>query len=175
MTFAERMIGAARLDVQAYEEVEADPAATRQALAVVVLSSLAAGIGRGGNGPLVGLIVIALLSWVIWAGLAYAIGVYLIPEPQTNANIGQMLRTIGFAASPGILRVFGFIPILGRLIFAVVSIWLLVTMVVAIRQGLDYKSTLRAVVVCLIGGFVSLAIVVIFGAMFFISAKSILF
>jgi hypothetical protein len=169
------VIGAARLDVRTYEEIEADPGATTQALAVVLLSSIAAGAGRGGEDSTLGLIVLALMSWIIWAGLSYLIGAYLIPEPQTQANMGQMLRTIGFADAPGILRFLGLIPTVERLIYPIVSVWLLVALVIAIRQGLDYKSTLRAVAVCLLGAFVSIAFVVVFGAMFLISARSILF
>lgn len=79
------------------------------------------------------------------------IGTTLLRTPETEANWGQLLRTLGFAQSPGILRVFGFIPVVGPVIFAVTSIWLLVTMVIAVRQALDYSSTLRAIGVVLIG------------------------
>jgi hypothetical protein len=179
MTFTERVIGAAKLDIGTYEEVEHDPAATTQALAVVVLSTLAGGIGAvrfGALGPSIAAGIIgALVGWIIWATLAYMIGVYLLPEPDTKADIGALLRTIGFATSPGILRIFGFVPILGRLLLLVVSIWLVMTMVVAVRQALDYKSTLRAVAVCLIGWVISLVVLTVFGAMFFLSARSLLF
>jgi hypothetical protein len=179
MTFTERMIGAARLDIRTYEEVEADRTATPQALAVVVLSTLAGGIGVlrfGALGPpIVARIIPALVGWILWAGLAYLIGVYLLPEPATKADIGEMLRTIGFASSPGVLRIFAFVPILGPLLLLVVSIWLLMTMVVAVRQALDYESTLRAVAVCVIGWFISFVVLAVFGAMFFVSARSLLF
>jgi hypothetical protein len=179
MTFTDRMIGAAKLDIRTYEEVEADRTATPQALAVVVLSTLAGGIGAvkfGALGPsIVAGLIGALVGWIIWATLAYMIGVYLLPEPGTNADIGELLRTIGFATSPGILRIFGFVPILGRLLLLVVSIWLVMTMVVAVRQALDYESTLRAVAVCLIGWVISLVVLTVFGAMFFLSARSLLF
>ena len=153
-TFSERMIGAAKLDVRVYEEVEADTQATSQAAGVVVLSSLSAGIGSLGLGAsgLGGFIagsVVALLSWVIWAFLTYPIGTRLLPEPQTHANVGQMMRTLGFAQSPGLMRLFGGIPGIGPLILAVVSVWMLVAMVIAVRQALDYASTWRAAGVCL--------------------------
>jgi hypothetical protein len=175
MTFAGRMIGAAKLDPRAYEEVEADRTATMQSLAVVVMSSLAAGVGRTEDGLVIGRILASLLTWVMWAGLAYAIGVYLIPEPQTSANFGQVLRTIGFAAAPGILRIFRFVPVLGWILSMIVGIWLVAAMVVAVRQALDYRSTMRAVVVCLIGWFIAIAMVAIFGSIFFISARSVLY
>ncbi len=175
MTFVDRMIGAARLDPRAYEEIEADEKATLQALAVVVLAAVATGVGRGEDVLAVGIAVQALFMWVIWAGLSYAVGVYLIPEPQTNANLGQMLRTIGFAASPGILRFFRFIPFLGPLLSFVVGIWVVAAMIVAIRQALDYKSLGRAAVVCLIAWFVAMLMGIVFGAMLLISAGSLFF
>src|SRR4030081_3358931 len=120
MTFTERMIGAVKLDIRTYEEVEADRTATPQALAVVVLSTLAGGMGAlrlGALGPsIVAGIIGALVGWIIWAALAYMIGVYLLPEPATKADIGELLRTIGFSTSPGVLRIFAFVPILGRLL-----------------------------------------------------------
>ena len=153
-SLTERMIGAARLDVHTYEEVEADPSTMGQAMWVVVVSSLAAGIGSGAGmtGLVVGSVA-ALAGWFVWAFVTYYLGTKLLPEPQTEADIGQLLRTTGFAASPGLLRVLGIVPLLGILVVAIANIWMLVSMVVAVRQALDYTSTLRAVGVCLIGWF----------------------
>jgi len=161
-TFAGRMIGAAKLDVHTYEEVEADTTATTQAMGVVVLSSLAQGIAGltqgGGMGFVVGAMG-ALIGWFIWAFLVYIIGTKVLPEPQTRSNLGELLRTTGFSASPGLLRVLGAIPLVGGLIIFAVSIWMLVAMIIAVRQALDYQSTGRAVGVCLIGWFVYLVII----------------
>ena len=163
-TFTESMIGAATLDVHTYEEVEADATATTQAMAVVVLSSLAQGIagltqGGGGFGFVTGAMG-ALIGWFIWAFLVYIIGTKIIPEPQTRSNLGELLRTTGFSASPGLLRVLGVIPFLGGLIMVAVSIWMLIAMIIAVRQALDYQSTGRAVGVCLIGWVVFVVILV---------------
>ncbi len=152
-SFLGRMIGAAKLDVGIYEEVEADSTATVQAMGVVVLSSLATGVGVGSAALGVGVIagvVAALLSWVIWAFLTYLIGTRLLPEPQTHADMGQMMRTLGFAQSPGLLRIFGGLPGIGPLLLGIVSVWMLVAMVIAVRQALDYTTTWRAAVVCLV-------------------------
>ena len=161
-TFAERMIGAAKFDVPTYEEVEADTTATTQAMGVVVLSSIAQGIGfltqGGGSGFVVGAIA-ALIGWIIWAFLVYIIGTKVLPEPQTRSDLGELLRTTGFSASPGVLRVLGAIPLFGGLIILAVSIWMLIAMIIAVRQALDYQSTGRAVGVCLIGWFVYLVII----------------
>jgi hypothetical protein len=159
--FKNRIIRAAKLDVGLYEEVEADKDAMRQAMGVVVLSSLAAGIGNiareGLSGILVGTII-ALVGWYVWAYLTYLIGTKLLPEPQTRADIGELLRTIGFSSSPGLIRVLGVMPGLGGIIFLGAAIWMLVAMVIAVRQALDYTSTLRAVGVCVIGWFIQMLI-----------------
>ncbi len=150
----DRMIRAAKLDAQLYEEVEADRGAMRQATAVVILSAVAAGIGnfaQGGVGGILVLSVAALVSWYIWAFLTYMIGTRLLPEPATRADLGELLRTLGFASAPGLIRVLGIAPGFTQLVFMVASVWMLVAMVIAVRQALDYESTLRAVGVCLIG------------------------
>ena len=178
MTFPQRAIGAARLEVPVFEEIEADRTATGQALAVVVLSSLAAGIGFSSglyNTPVLHRVMLALLLWVFWAISTYIVGVYLMPEPQTQTSVGELLRTIGFAASPGILRILGIIPAIGGTIYAISTVWMLVAMVVAIRQALDYKSTGRAVVVCVITGIIGVVMSALFGALLFLLAEEVVF
>jgi hypothetical protein len=162
------MIRAAKLDVNLYEEVEADKGAMGQAMQVVILSSVAAGIGTIGTTGIKGLVlgtIVALVGWFIWAFLTYFIGTRLLPEPQTKADYGELLRTIGFSSSPGVLRVLGIIPMLGNILNFIVGIWMLVAMVIAVRQALDYNSTWRAVGVCLIGWIVQIAI---FGLFFWL-------
>ena len=164
-SFTDRMIRAAKLDVTLYEEVEADKGAMGQAMGVVILSSVAAGIGIIGTTGIKGLFfgtIAALLGWFIWAFLTYFIGTRLLPEPQTKADIGELLRTIGFSSSPGVLRVLGIIPMLGAILNFIIGIWMLVAMVIAVRQALDYKSTWRAVGVCLIGWIVQVVIFAVF-------------
>lgn len=151
---AERMLRAAKLDPHLYEEVEADTTAMNQAMLVVVLSSVAAGIGSVGMIGRPNLILItigALIGWYIWAFMTYWIGTKLLPEKETKTDYGQMLRTVGFSSAPGILRVLGIIPFLTNIVFTVTGIWMLVAMIIAVRQALDYKSTPRAVGVCAIG------------------------
>ncbi len=160
-SFTDRMIRAAKLDVNLYEEVEADKTAMGQAMGVVIFSSVAAGIGAIGTTGIKGLIlgtISALVGWFIWAFLTYYIGTKLLPEPQTKADLGELLRTIGFSSSPGVLRVLGIIPMLGSIINFITGIWMLAAMIIAVRQALDYKSTWRAVGVCLIGFIVQMAL-----------------
>jgi hypothetical protein len=175
MTFPQRAIGAARLEVPVFEEIEADRDATAQALLVVVLSNLAAGIGVTSyyNGPVLHGVLLALLLWVFWATSTYIVGVYLMPEPQTRTSVGELLRTIGFAASPGILRVFGFIPALGNVIYGLSTAWMFVAMVIAIRQALDYKSTGRALLVCVITSIIAVLMTVMVGAILFMFAEEV--
>ena len=168
-SFQERIIRAAKLDVNLYEEVEADKGAMGQAMGVVVLASIAGGIGTtarvGLGGILIGTIV-ALIAWYVWAFLTYLIGTKLLPEPQTKADVGELLRTIGFSSSPGLIRILGIIPFLRGLVFLVAAVWMLVAMVIAVRQALDYQSTLRAVGVCIIGWIIqALLMVLVFSMM----------
>lgn len=152
--FTDRIIRAGKLDASLYEEVEADKGALGQSMGVVVLSSVAAGLGNismAGFGGLILGTILALISWYVWAYLTYFIGTKLLAEPQTSANPGELLRAIGFSSSPGFIRVLGIIPGLRGIVFFIGGIWMLVAMVIAVRQALDYKSTLRAVGVCLIG------------------------
>jgi len=162
-------IRAAKLDVNLYEEVEADKGSMGQAMGVVVLSSIAAGIGSIGTIGVKGVIlgaITALVAWYIWAYMTYFIGVKLLPEPQTKADHGELLRTIGFSSSPGLIRVLAIIPGISGIIFAIASIWMLVAMVIAVRQALDYQSTLRAVGVCMIGWVIQAIILAILFAAF---------
>ena len=166
----ERMIRAAKLDIALYEEVEADPEAMGQATAVVAISAIAAGLGNLQIAGLMGLVagtVGALIAWYVWAYLTYLIGAKFVPEPQTNTTPEQLLRTIGFANAPGVIRILAFIPGVGPLVFSVAGIWTLVATVIAVRQALDYESTWRAIGVCVLGWLLQ-GLIVFFVLSFFI-------
>jgi hypothetical protein len=162
----DRMFRASKLDAQLYEEVEADTGATVQAGIVVLLAAFAAGIGSLGSVGVSGIAtgtLVALASWLVWALLTYWIGTRLLPEPQTDADYGELLRTIGFASAPGVIRVLGIVPGLAAPLFLLGGIWMLVAMVIAVRQALDYRSTWRAVGVCSIGWLAQVVILVLAG------------
>ena len=167
--YLDRIVRAAKLDVNLYEEVEADKGAMSQAMGVVVLSSVAAGIGSmgtiGTKGVVIGAIT-ALIAWYVWAYITYLIGTKILPEPQTKADHGELLRTIGFSSSPGLVRILAIIPGIGGIIFMIASVWMLVAMVIAVRQALDYQSTLRAVGVCMIGWVIQAIILTILFTVF---------
>ena len=163
------MIRAAKLDVNFYEKVEADKGSFGQAMAVVVLSSIAAGIGSVGQAGVVGILtgtIAALIGWYIWAYLTYFIGTKFLAEPQTKADYGELLRTIGFSSSPGVIRILGIIQGLNVIVNLVAGVWMLVAMVVAVRQALDYNSTGRAVGVCIIGWIIQMVISVLLFSIF---------
>jgi hypothetical protein len=152
--FVDRMVRAAKLDIHLYEEVEADKTALFQSMIVVVLSSVAASIDvvgdRGIFGFFIGAIA-ALIGWLIWSYLTYIIGTKILPTQETRATYGELLRTIGFSSSPGLIRILEIIPGLAQVVSIVAQIWMLVAMIIAVRQALDYTSTFRAVGVCVIG------------------------
>ncbi|MFH1577855.1 MAG: YIP1 family protein [Candidatus Omnitrophota bacterium] len=158
----QRMVRAAKLDVGLYEEVEKDKTTLRQAMGVVLLSALAAGIGSGAKVGIGGIIVaaiIGLLGWYTWAMLTYLIGTKLMPEPQTKADLGELLRTIGFASAPGVIRILGVIEGFQSMVFSLAGAWMLVAMVIAVKSALDYKNIWRAVGVCLIGWLIQLLLI----------------
>jgi hypothetical protein len=163
-------MGAALLDAGVYEGIEADRHVTGQAAAVVVLSSVAAGVGAGGiYGPglrtLVVFTLIALLTWMAWAMLVFQIGSRVLPERETSTDLGQVMRTVGFAAAPGMVQALAVIPDFARTAFVIAWAWMLVAMVIAVKHALDYRSTARAVSVCFLAAGLSLAVAIGVGVM----------
>ena len=148
-SLVDRMRGAAMLHVPTYEDVEADTTATGQAAIVVGIVAICSAIGaiRGGGMSIIGGIVAAFVGWLIWSGVTYLIGAKLLGG---TATWGELLRTIGFAQSPGVLLILGIIPILGGIVRLVVGIWMLVAGIIAIRQALDF-STGKAIITALLG------------------------
>jgi hypothetical protein len=172
-TFARRFIGAAMLDAPTYEEVEADRSATPQALAVVLISSLAAGIGLKGTDSGVAAVaffatasVIGLLAWAAFALLALQIGARLLPTADTRVDAAQLLRTLGFAAAPGLIQIAGVLPGARTPVFMLAGLWTLAASVVAVRQAADYTSTARAAAVCALGWTLSLVVAGVLGLVF---------
>jgi len=166
-----RMIRAAKLEVGLYEEVEADSTATSQALVAVIVVSLATGLGTGIAGittmgargffwGLLAGLAASLIGWLAWSYLAYILGTTVFKGPKTSATWGELLRTIGFAHSPGALRLFSFIPVVGWIIALGASIWFLIAGVIGVRQALDF-STGRAVATCVVGWLIYMGILLL--------------
>lgn len=169
--FLQRVIGAVALRARTYEEVEVDRGANGQAVLVVLGSSAAAGLGArgfgaGDAGDVVFFAAVALVGWVAWAVVVYQIGARILPGTRTRADVGELLRTTGFATAPGLIRVVGLVPALTIPSFAVAALWMLAAMIIAVRQALDYTSTPRAIAVCVLGWVLAITLAVLFGVMF---------
>jgi Yip1 domain len=170
-TFIYRVIGAALLDGSVYEDVEADRRAAPQATAVVLLASLAPVVGLSGvfgfqSDALLRVAALSIVTWVAWAVLMFQIGTRVFPEPQTRTSLGELLRTTGFAAAPGLLQVFAVLPGMMMPVFVGTWIWMIAAMVVGVRHALDYRSTPRALLVCLTAAGLAGAMAMIFGTFF---------
>jgi hypothetical protein len=169
--FLYRLMGAAMLDGGMYEGIEHDRRVTRQAAAAVVLSSLAAGLCirgwyEGGLQVFVFFSAVALITWVAWAVMTYHIGTRLLPGRDTSATIGELLRTTGFAASPGLLQAFGLFPGMAIPVSVVAWSWMFVAMVFGVRHALDYDSTGRALAVCGLAAALALTVAIVSGVLF---------
>ncbi len=169
--FAYRLVGAALLDASVYEGIEADPSALRQALVAVLLSSVAAGFGAAGwHGPHLSTIavvsLIALVTWIAWAMLMFQIGARMLPGPDTESSLTELMRTIGFAAAPGVLQVLAILPRITTPVFVVCWIWMFAATVVAVRQALDYHSTARTLAVCGLAAGGSIVMAIVLGVLF---------
>ena len=152
-SFGQRVVGVMSADVKTLQEIEADPAAIGQAVTVIVLAGVAALIGnifRAGISAGVIALVVSLVSYALWSLLVVLVGTKLMPEPTTKADFNEAFRVIGFTAAPGFFSILAIIPILGVLISMVIWLWTLVIGVIAVREVLDYSSTGRAIIVCLI-------------------------
>ncbi len=156
--FLNRFFRAAKLDVSLYQEIAEDGGAMNQALIVVLIYSMAAAYGTfgrtGATGINIGMIT-TLLGWYVWAFSTYIIGVRILPETQTKPDRKALMRTLGFASAPGVLRVLGFVQGLGLTILLIAAIWMVAAATVGVKQALGYESTSRAMGVCIIGLIIS--------------------
>jgi len=173
-SLGERMTGAMKADVKTFQEIEADPTAMGQAVTVILIAGVAAIVGNvwrtGLSGSVVKLLA-SLIGYALWALLVVFIGTKVMPEPTTKADFNEAFRVIGFTAAPGVFNVVAIIPFLGPVISFAVSIWTVVIGVVAVREVLDYSSTARAIIVCLLAAVICWAVVtIVLGPIFIASA-----
>jgi len=142
-----RALRAAKLDAGVFDEVMENPKLMTQAIIVVFIYGAAVAYGTFGRAGVAGInsaIIITLAGWYIWAFSTYIVGVRLFPETRTTGDRKAFMRAMGFASSPGWLRLLGLVPEVGGVIFAVASIWMVVAAVVAVKKALNYTSTRRA-------------------------------
>jgi len=161
--YIRRFVGALTLDPSAYEEFESDRGAIFQALATVLLASLAEGLAlRAVLGPdsVVLMTAVALIGWVAWAVLTFEVGARILPGARTHSSVGELMRTLGFAAAPGCVAFLALVPGLPIPVLVFSRTWMLLAMIVAVRQALDYTSTWRAVAVCALAWLLTTAMIV---------------
>ena len=160
-----RLLGVLVLDASAYENIEADRRSAMQSVIVVMAVCVAGGVGAVGfgltgvSGFVTGSIV-SLGAWMVWAVTVIALGTGALAEPQTRSDLPELLRVLGFAAAPGVFLALAGMPAVAPVVIGAVTIWMLAAAVVAVRQALDYRSTARAVVVCLIAATLALGVMV---------------
>lgn len=171
----DRMLGVARLDQATYDAIEADQSAVPQAATVVLIAAVATGIGSLADAGIVGLLigpVMAVVGWGLFSAMAYLIGTKVLAGPETKADIGEVLRTLGFAQTPGVISVIAFIPVLGILVSLVAGIWGLITAVYALRTSLEV-STGRAIAIGLLAAIAAGVILAPFAVMLGLSALAV--
>lgn len=169
MTFGERIIGAAKLDTNTFEDIERDPGAMGQAVGVIVLAAVSAGIGNIWYGGISGIVFGAfasLIGYALWAVLIWVVGTKVMPDPATKADFPETFRVVAFAAAPGLLGIVTIIPLLGWLLVFLIWLWTIAAMVVAVKAVLDYTDTFKAVIVVVIGFVVNIVVTMLFTAMF---------
>lgn len=169
-TFLRRVVSALGLDPRVFEEVEADRTALGQALLVVLLAGLGAGVGNvglqsGTGGTITAVVGVSVVGWIGWAWLIARLGTRVLPSPETSADVGQVLRTLGFAAAPGMFRAFEAIGGLRWVLLPLTSIWMVLAMIIAIRQALDYSTTSQAVRLALLGWIVTVGAALVVGVL----------
>jgi Yip1 domain len=164
MTFGDRVVGAMKLDPNAFEDVERDPTAIGQSVGVIALAAVAAGIGNVYYGGLTGIVkgaFVSILGFLIWSLIIWLVGTKVMPEPATKADYPETFRVLGFSAAPGLASIFTIIPILGWILMLVIWLWQIAAMVIAVRQVLDYSTTGKAVIVVLIGFVINFVVTLI--------------
>lgn len=168
-TFLRRVVSALGLDARVFEEVEADRTAIGQALLVVLLAGLGAGVGNAGpqaKAAAIGVVMaVSVAGWLGWAWVIARLGTRVLPAPATSADFGQVLRTLGFAAAPGMFRAFEAIGAVRWVVLPLTSLWMLLAMIVAIRQALDYPTTWQAVRLALLGWLVTVGVALVVGVL----------
>ena len=154
-TFAQRLFGTLTLDASIAEDIESDRESARQALAVILVVACAGGIAANGLAAITLPVFFAgataaIGGWLVWVLAITVIGTVAVPEPQTHSSVPELFRTLGFAAAPGVFVAFAAMREVAPFVLKLVAAWMVAAAVMAIRQALDYRSTGRAIVVCVL-------------------------
>jgi hypothetical protein len=173
-SFVERVIGAIRLDLATYEEVEHDTDATWQAAVVVAAAAILTGVGSsaGRTQNLFAGVLTSVVFWAIFALFAYLVGVHLLRGPQTSATFGEVLRALGFAYAPSLIAILGLIPGIGYLFIFIAGLWSLIASVIGLRQALEV-STGRAVAIAVVAFLAMVVVLVVVATVFGLSIMAV--
>lgn len=172
-----RLTGALMLDAGAFEEIEAHGDAAFQSMATVLLACLAGGVAVSGRdsastaGFITGMTIV-LAAWLVWVTVVAAVGTIALAEPQTQSDLGELLRTMGFAAAPGVFLAFASIRPAAPFVIALVSVWMTAAAVIGVRQALDFRSTSRATAVCALGLVIALGVVAAIASLLTVEVNS---
>jgi hypothetical protein len=159
-----RFVGALVLDASAFEEIEGDRHAAMQSVLVVIMVCLAGGLAALGLG-LTGLsgfvtgTIVSLGAWLVWVAVVTTLGTLTVPEPQTKADLPELLRVLGFASAPGVFIALAAMRAVAPMVMLTVMVWMIAAAVIGVRQALDYRSTSRAIAVCVISWLLSFGVV----------------
>jgi len=162
--FLKRFMGVLVLDSGTFEDIEADRHAAIQSMMVVFLVCLAGGIaalglGLAGAAGFATGAVVSLGAWLVWAAAITTIGTVALPELTTKSDLPEVLRALGFAAAPGVFIAFAAMRSAAAPALVIVAAWTIAAAVVGVRQALDYRSTSRAIAVCLVAWLLSFGVV----------------
>lgn len=157
--FCRTLWKALALDGDFYENARDTPKNQRIARTIVILAAVSHALGSAvilliSRATLPILIVALLLDglsvvggYYFWTLTIWKIGQWLNRDSLTYR---ELLIPIGFAYAPQVLNFLTLIPWLGRPIELLLASWSLLTVIVAVRQGLDVKNRWAAVI-CLVG------------------------
>ncbi|MFH1414945.1 MAG: hypothetical protein ABIH89_02530 [Elusimicrobiota bacterium] len=149
-----RILRVLKLEDELYREVESVPDAISEAVIIVIISSIAAGIGSLGKIGLTGIIIItlgSLVNWIIWAFLVYFIATNIIRGSRVYLSQGDFLRVVGFASAPGIIRILALLPGMYYIVHIIAHLWMIASMIVAVREVFMFEKTSGAVKVSIVG------------------------
>ena len=165
-SLVDRMIGVTTLKHPYYRDIEADRDATGQALAVVALAAVAAGIGAIGSDQsgIVWKVIMAVVGWIVFSVVAFLVG-SLLTNPRQPVSLGQVMRLVGFAQAPKLIGALGFIPLFGWIFGLVAAVWFLVVAIHALQEAFDVdmaKAALVGIVSLLVVGVVNFVVGTVF-------------
>ena len=157
-------MGVLVLDSGTFEEIEADRHAAMQSIFVVLLVCLAGGVaalglGLAGTAGFVTGAVVSFGAWLVWAAAITTIGTVALPERTTKSDLTEVVRVLGFAAAPGVFIAFAAMRSAAAPALMLVVAWTIAAAVIGVRQALDYRSTTRAIAVCVIAWLLSFGVV----------------